>query len=94
MVGFDARRRSSAPVERITIEVRDDAADALRASAVANGRSIEEEVGGLVEQTYSKRADDDWVHELIAMTRPGVDFEMPSRMTWERQTPFEFDDFS
>jgi hypothetical protein len=37
---------------------------------------------------------DDWVHELIAMTRPGIDFRLPDRMPWERQVPFEFDDFS
>lgn len=37
---------------------------------------------------------DDWVHELIAMTRPGIDFQMPSRQSWERQVPFAFDDFS
>jgi hypothetical protein len=43
---------------------------------------------------FSAIEPDDWVHELIAMTRPGIDFELPSRMPWERQTPFEFDDFS
>ena len=37
---------------------------------------------------------DDWVHELIAMTRPGIDFNLPSRESWERQVPWEFDDFS
>ena len=37
---------------------------------------------------------DDWVHELIAMTRPGIDFSLASRESWERQVPFEFDDFS
>jgi len=39
-------------------------------------------------------AADDWVHELITLSRPGVDFRLPSRMPWERPVPFEFDDFS
>ncbi len=37
---------------------------------------------------------DDWVHESIAMTRPGVDFRLPSRLANDRQVPWEFDDFS
>ena len=79
-------------MERITIEVRGDAADALRASAEANGHSIEEEIGGLVERTYV-RADDDWVHEVIAMTRPGVEIQFPVRGINEREVPFVYDDF-
>jgi hypothetical protein len=39
-------------------------------------------------------ANDDWVHELIAMTRPGVDIEFPSRSLAGRVIPFEYDDFS
>lgn len=82
------------PVERFTIDVPEDAAKPLRAAAEANGRSIEEELGGLVERTYARRSDDDWVHELIAMTRPGVEMHRPARMPWERMLPFEYDDFS
>jgi hypothetical protein len=37
---------------------------------------------------------DDWVHKLIAMTRPGVEIEFPSRTLSERPIPFEYDDFS
>ncbi len=37
---------------------------------------------------------DDWVHELIAMTRPGVEINVQSRGLGERVVPFEFDDFS
>ena len=37
---------------------------------------------------------DDWVHESIAMTRPGIELRMPSRLADDRQTPWEFDDFS
>ena len=36
---------------------------------------------------------DDWVHELIEMTRPGVEINWPVRGPWERVVPFEFDDF-
>jgi hypothetical protein len=37
---------------------------------------------------------DDWVHESIAMTRPGVDLRLPGRLAHDRQVPWEFDDFS
>ena len=37
---------------------------------------------------------DDWVHELIAMTRPGVEINLPRRGLGDRVIPFEFDDFS
>jgi len=36
----------------------------------------------------------DWVHKLIAMTRPGVEIEFPERSLGERPVPFEYDDFS
>lgn len=81
-------------MERFTVEIPDDTAAQLRETAAANGRSAEEEIGGLVVRTYAKRCEDDWVHELIAMTRPGAEINLSSRMPWERQTPWEFDDFS
>ena len=37
---------------------------------------------------------DDWVHKLIAMTRPGVEIRFPSRALSDRPIPFEYDDFS
>jgi len=37
---------------------------------------------------------DDWVHKLIAMTRPGAEIEFPRRTLSERPIPFEYDDFS
>jgi len=81
-------------LERFTVEVRDEATvQTLRGNAAAHGRSVEEELGRLVERTYGKRADDDWVHELIAMTRPGVEIEFPSRNIDERPVPFAYDDF-
>lgn len=81
-------------MERYTIEVRDEAVPFLHEAAEAKGVSIEEEIGSLVQRTYAKRTDDDWVHELIAMTRPGIDdFRVP-RMPYDRQEPFEFHDFS
>jgi len=80
-------------MERYTIEVRDDAASSLRDTADAKGVSVEAEISNLVARTYAKRADDDWVHELIAMTRPGVEHFGPDRLSWERQVPWEYDDF-
>ncbi|WP_374943594.1 hypothetical protein [Sphingomonas sp.] len=79
-------------MERYTIEVREDAVPFLHEAAEAKGVSVEEEIGRLVQRTYAKRAEDDWVHELIAMSRPGVDFEIP-RMPYDRQDVFAFDDF-
>ena len=37
---------------------------------------------------------DDWVHELIAMTRPGADIAVPRRALMDRPVPFAYDDFS
>lgn len=37
---------------------------------------------------------DDWVHESIEMTRPGVDLRLPGRLAYDRQVPWEFDDFN
>ena len=81
-------------MERYTIEVRSEAADSLRQTAAANGRSVEDEIGGLVERTYAMRANDDWVHELIAITRPGVEIRFPDRSLADRVIPFQYDDFS
>jgi hypothetical protein len=36
----------------------------------------------------------DWVDELIEMTRPGTDMELPERALISRPPPFVFDDFS
>jgi plasmid stability protein len=80
-------------VERYTIEVPDEAADVLREQAAANGRSVEDEIGGLVERTLAKRTDDDWIGELIALTRPGVDIRFPIRSPAGRVIPFQYDDF-
>jgi hypothetical protein len=35
-----------------------------------------------------------WVDELIEMTRPGMDMELPERGFIHRPPPFVFDDFS
>lgn len=37
---------------------------------------------------------DDWVHESIEMTRPGVELQLPCRLAHDRQVPWEFDDFN
>jgi hypothetical protein len=80
-------------VERYTIEVRDEAVSTLRNAAEAKGVTVESELGALVDRAVGLRASDDWVHELIALTRPGVADFMPNRWSWERPIPFEYDDF-
>jgi hypothetical protein len=37
---------------------------------------------------------DDWVHELIEMTRPGAEINLHNRGLGDRVIPFQFDDFS
>lgn len=37
---------------------------------------------------------DDWVHELIAMTRPGAEINLRVRGLGDRVPPFQFDDFN
>lgn len=36
---------------------------------------------------------DDWVHEVIAMTRPEVEIQFPVRAINEREIPLVYDDF-
>ncbi|WOE74093.1 hypothetical protein [Alterisphingorhabdus coralli] len=35
-----------------------------------------------------------WVHDLIAMTRPGAEINLSYRALSDRVVPFAFDDFS
>jgi len=37
---------------------------------------------------------DDWVHELIEMTRPGAEINLSFRGLGDRIIPFQFHDFS
>lgn len=39
-------------------------------------------------------SDDDWVSELIAMTRPGIEIDLFPRALHDRIIPFQYDDFS
>jgi hypothetical protein len=50
----------------------------------------ESDVEGLSGATQPKS----WVDELIAMTRPGLDMELPDRAFLPRVPPYGFDDFS
>lgn len=43
--------------------------------------------------SISTSPNDDWVHELIAMTRPGIEINFPVRGLRDRVIPFQFDDF-
>lgn len=48
------------------------------------------------EQTQPFQAQDfgdDWVHEVIAMTRPEVEIQFPVRAINEREIPLVYDDF-
>lgn len=36
---------------------------------------------------------EDWVHEAIALTRPGVEIQFPLRRIDDRELPFAYDDF-
>jgi hypothetical protein len=38
-------------------------------------------------------ATDDWVHELVAFTRPGAEIEFPVRDIAARPIPLIYDDF-
>ena len=49
---------------------------------------------GAGDQAGERHASErDWVHELIAMTRPGVEIEFPLRGVEDRVIPFVYDDF-
>ena len=56
---------------------------------------IGDEATGAEESGTSGLPDfgDDWVHEVIAMTRPGVEIQFPVRAINEREIPFVYDDF-
>lgn len=47
------------------------------------------------EASFANESDvaDEWVHEVIAMTRPGVEIQFPARAIDEREIPFVTDDF-
>jgi plasmid stability protein len=70
-------------VERFTFEVTDEeAAQALREQAAAHGRSVEAELDALVRKTYSTQngaeaepPGEEWVDELIRITRPGFEID-------------------
>ena len=57
--------------------------------AIGRAGATDEEV---IPMTTSN--DDNWVHELIAMTRPGVEVNLFHRGLADRVMPFQFDDFS
>lgn len=79
-------------MERINFEIdRQDVADALRAEALAHGRSVADEVAALVEQTYAGKGPkqtgiggDDWVAELVELGKKiglenGIEALIPRR---------------
>lgn len=55
-------------------------------------KSVEHDLSAASSEAQS-RVDDNWVRELIAMTRPGVEIQFPVRQINERQIPFVYDDF-
>jgi hypothetical protein len=40
------------------------------------------------------RASENWVRELVALTRPGCEIQFPVRQIGDRDLPFVYDDFS
>lgn len=46
-----------------------------------------------VAAPLSRDWGDDWVHQSIEMTRPGVELRLPDRLAHERQVFGQFDDF-
>ena len=81
--------------DRFTFEVTDEAAArALREQAAARGQSVEAELDELVRKTYAAHyetvpagPEENWVDELIRITRPGIEWDpfereqMPVRET-------------
>ncbi len=47
-----------------------------------------------IDVAPSRNWGDDWVHELIEMTRPGAEINLQLRGLSDRAVPFQFDDFS
>lgn len=77
-------------MERFTIEVRDEAAaQALRDSAAAHGRSVEDEISAIVSASatgtrtppaypagYEPLPGESFVDHIIRVSRPGFDLEI------------------
>jgi hypothetical protein len=60
------------------------------------GVAVAKRGSGRVEEEPAGPQDwgDDWVHKLIAMTRPGAEIEFPKRALGEPPLPFAYDYFS
>lgn len=82
--GVEEERAGFRGADRFTFDVTDEAAArALREQAAAHGRSVEAELDQLVRRTYTTlttpedaaRAgpSENWVDELIRITRPGFE---------------------
>lgn len=74
--------------------VRDETQQRLREAAARNGRSMEAEVRDLIERTFGVRPElealapgETWIDEVIRMTRPGIDWELPTRSATGHERP-------
>jgi hypothetical protein len=52
------------------------------------------EAGAEEDTSRADETSDNWVDELIAMTRPGVEINFPVRRIDDRPIPFAYDDFN
>jgi hypothetical protein len=79
--GVEEERAGFSGADCFTFEVTNEAAaQALRQHAAAHGRSVETELDELVRRTYPSQEgaapagpDENWVEELIRITRPGFE---------------------
>ena len=56
-------------------------------------KAVQDDVAGDV-MCPANALSKDWIDELIAMTRPGVEINLAIRPLRDRIMPFAFDDFS
>jgi plasmid stability protein len=80
-------------MERISFDIdRQEVADALHARAEAHGRSVEDEVAAIVEQSVApkpvrdKAASRARIERLVALGR-GLEFDIPPRQTFAVDQP-------
>jgi hypothetical protein len=82
-------------MDSFKIEVTDSqTAEAVRREAEAHGRTVQDELGALVERTYGPATKKDWIDELIEMTRPGAELVLPPRALTSDPPAFAYDDFN
>jgi plasmid stability protein len=80
-------------------QVRNETQKRLREAAARNGRSMEAEVRHLIERTFGESdgleplaPGETWVDEVIRLSRPGVELNLPPRTaSWHERPVFGAD---